>query len=313
MIKKTKISTTYECEYCNKSYKTLSGVNKHERICNKSPIESNHNAIETIRQSATSIHDLISKITNFLDSIGIEIIFTDYPTTWSDLVSNSHNAPRGYEQNWGSEPSKPKGYPGWTGRWKGSIKHKNSNKEVRLSDLTHSQGNPVMHIPFMHTGSGCTGQNFSIEGKLYLYDFPLMYKTWVEEGKEYEYMLQEYSPIIHKLREEYHNCQSSYITNDPLVASINTTIGEVTTLLSDLKDQQSNIIAYKKNEFVINNPLKLPSILHMATDPLVVKQLVKDSTSKDIASVKLNNYAKELLVLSEKLITYKSNNPEYFI
>lgn len=65
----------------------------------------------------------------------------------SSSVSNSHNSPEGYPQNWGGKKGLPDGYPGWQGRvW------------IRYSPscLPSFGSDPIRHT-LTHTGTGGGG------------------------------------------------------------------------------------------------------------------------------------------------------------
>jgi hypothetical protein len=62
------------------------------------------------------------------------------------IVSNSHSAPQSGVRNWGSDPTKPMGYPGWGGRvW------------IRYRKETPKFGNESFLSTLTYTGSGGFG------------------------------------------------------------------------------------------------------------------------------------------------------------
>ena len=140
-----KQSILYTCDYCNTTRQTEKGIKSHEATCKHNPavIETTKKlntfdaAIEDIRVTAKTVPELLDRIQTFLRTQDIELTFTSTPYQWSDCVSNSHNSPKGYKQNWcgqGDAEGIPKGYPGWQGSWKGSIKYISKTKEITFRD-----------------------------------------------------------------------------------------------------------------------------------------------------------------------------------
>lgn len=104
---------------------------------------------------------------------------------WSENLSNSHSCPVGGVQNWGREPGKPTGYPGWSGRIE--IKVRPPKKKYRGKEyLTDGFGSSYFANTIINTGSGGggTGKEFasySYEVKLWATDFPVMFKRLREK------------------------------------------------------------------------------------------------------------------------------------
>lgn len=110
--------------------------------------------------------------------------------TFSESVSNSHNAPEGYPTNWSSKKSLPKGYPGWEGRvW------------IRYADHCRGFGSDPFPATLSHTGTGGGGdyngpwakiankvykynrqkkEKFHPEPALYSWDYKIFLNDWPE-------------------------------------------------------------------------------------------------------------------------------------
>ncbi len=87
-----------------------------------------------------TIPDWKKKYPNIYDEFSVMITYLD--VSYSDSVSNTHSAPRSGVQNWPGDSSKPRGYPGWSGR----IEYKVSHPLGFGSDMFHGIG--------INTGSG---------------------------------------------------------------------------------------------------------------------------------------------------------------
>lgn len=81
---------------------------------------------------------------------------------WGDCISNSHSCPRNGITNWEGEPSKPRGYPGWSGRISFDVHNFDTFYSMPLRDLD------------IHTGSGGGGNPYRYCVKLFEYDWPVM-------------------------------------------------------------------------------------------------------------------------------------------
>ena len=82
-----------------------------------------------------------------MNKVGPKVTGLAWDVVWSNKVSNSHSAPRGYKTNFMRDENKPTSYPGWVGRvW---IRFRNSPEFMRLSDM--------MGINGIHPGTGGSG------------------------------------------------------------------------------------------------------------------------------------------------------------
>ena len=111
------------------------------------------------------------------EHLGLRLELDCVPDRFSDKVSNTHGCPIGGVTNWRCEGNLPKGYPGWTGRFEGRVSGK---KGVDLHALFYGRFSCDLPFSFagFHTGTGCPGSKFSIEGYIFLSDFPKVEK-WV--------------------------------------------------------------------------------------------------------------------------------------
>jgi hypothetical protein len=126
---------------------------------------------------------------------------------FSPLVSNTHSAPVGKEQNWYRKDDLPKGYPGLTGYLRYS---------VYMDKKHHSYypcGSDMWTNTRIHTGSGGGGsmheldggvlvQSFSYEYKIFLDDFPAMKESF-DNARVLLALRDDYKSVISMVDEMY--------------------------------------------------------------------------------------------------------------
>lgn len=94
---------------------------------------------------------------------------------WSELTSNSHQAPKGKEQNWGRDLDLPTGYPGWKGR----ISFKTLNYYSFDSDFFGTFG--------IHLGGGGGGRGYrSHEVFIFAEEWPHLFVMEKLHGRIFE-------------------------------------------------------------------------------------------------------------------------------
>jgi len=82
-----------------------------------------------------------------MNKLGPEVVGLSWNVRWSNRVSNTHRAPKGYKTNFGFLPTLPTGFPGWEGRvW---IRFKDRPDFMGLSNMMGENG--------IHPGSGGGG------------------------------------------------------------------------------------------------------------------------------------------------------------
>ena len=177
--------------------------------------------VEQIRLTATSPHNLIVLLTAFWLRHGIKVTFKDYPANFSLSVSNSHNSPKGYQQNWcghSDHQGVPNGYPGWSGTWEGSIEILDTctiaKKGMSFSRLTGAWSDSVMDVWYIQTGTGGGGNSFRYNGMLWLYDFPLMHIEFEKNGGRLDVYKKEYGEHIHNYQQRYNQELTKKINNN---------------------------------------------------------------------------------------------------
>jgi hypothetical protein len=161
-------------EAANKDYAKIFAANESER----KRIENTNKYRDYFRLNAESpdhFRQLIEKKSKeFYD---IDIKFTQWEFKYSSHVSIAHSAPIGEKTAWG-EYFVVKLFPGFAGRIMGNIKQKN------LSDFLYL-------VTGLHIGCGCSGNNFDMDARFYIQDFPIMNEKYKEYIKYRDCFIKE--------------------------------------------------------------------------------------------------------------------------
>lgn len=216
--------------------------------------------IEQIRLTATSPAHLIELLQAFWSKYGIKVAFKTYPNSFSLYISNSHNSPDGYKQNWAGRKTVegiPTGYPGWCGVWEGDIEILDSceiaQKNSHFSTLTGTWSSSIMNVWYIQTGTGSGGTSFRYDGMLWLYDFPLMRKQMETKENKLEILKNEYRVFVDEYRKVYSDERHAFVTTE---YPIKTEYTAVETLKH--KEQTEE---YRIQQFDNVYQVKLPSTL----------------------------------------------------
>ncbi|RLD78640.1 MAG: hypothetical protein DRJ15_11140 [Bacteroidetes bacterium] len=102
-------------------------------------------------------HCAVAYIEHYLKKQEIQVVYYCLKVMYSDSISNTHHAPRGYPTNWGGQTKDiPKSYPGWLGYlWIGL------SKPVGRRGISDSPITPLKKIG-IHTGTGGGGHTSNI-------------------------------------------------------------------------------------------------------------------------------------------------------
>lgn len=263
----------YECSHCEHTLKTEKGILAHEIKCEKNPKVilkerlkgQDAQDVEYIRNNAKSLDDIIRMTTEFLAKRDIDITFNSFPTKYSKMVSNSHNSPRGKPQNWcgrGDKDGIPKGYPGWTGRWNGTIVNNGvykDGKEISLGDLNDHWDKLGFRLDFIQTGTGGPGVNFSIEGILFVEDFPLIFAEMEGDLVSDDYS-EKFNEGLGSLVKEYEGMISTHCAEDDFMIRLKDTRKQLSVGLASIDEA----IKLHRNEmstmYKNDNPIPLPEV-----------------------------------------------------
>lgn len=320
----------FECEFCGKQYKTENGVNKHELTCSENP-ENNaqlktknviDEKIEEIRVTAENPHHLIEMLQALWLEYGIKVTFNSYPSNFDLMVSNSHNSPRGYNQNWrdhGDEQGTPKGYPGWVGSWKGTVEiinNKLTNRKTEyFSSLLGGGWGGLMNCWFIQTGSGGCGNDFSYGGMLFLYDFPKMHDEFIMSGGEYDLLNDQYHDTVKSYNAKYNKeLKNTICFNKESIKlkSLQEQLKKSSDILYKMNDQLNSSITNEFNE-QYKVVLSLPKSAFDKDNEEVMKTRCKVQSKKSIVHPELDKIFKNIESLVKQIDGYKDEHPELFI
>jgi hypothetical protein len=264
---------------------------------------------ETIMSDAESFSDVIEILIDGLQTLGVKLSFTTYPNQFSYLVSNSHNAPKGYPKNWSGDSDLPKGYPGVTGRWAGTVKLINNSYFGRIpsfSDLTSL-------FPFIETGTGGVGCNFSVSGMMFVYDFPRIKQLFEQDiDKQVKLLTGTYCNKIIDIGKKHEKLRREYIRSNENMCKVEKTLSTLKQLTSDLTKTKLEMQTQLANKFNEENKLRLdkaPSHF-IKYDPRHELICANSSTHSDEGMVVLANQVNTIKKEMDELI---SNFPENFI
>jgi hypothetical protein len=269
--------TQYQCEFCLFTFDSEDNAKRHEKTCSKNPIviekeklkSQFYKDIEEIRLTSKTIPEVIQRTVDLFDKNGIDLTFTEYPKKFNDMISSHSDAPLGKPTSRRDTDDKgnpiPKYYPGWTGRWSGTIKYKESDKRLSGSDIYRQSWNCYndrypFSIPFMVTGGGNGGTNFSYYGTLWLPDFPIMYKEWQDNNGDFRNLQTEYSEKIQEYIKEYNKAQEVYINDQYDIKENETILKNIEELMTSCKVALMKNKQYYKNQFNEQYDIKIPEM-----------------------------------------------------
>jgi hypothetical protein len=132
----------------------------------------------SVRLEATSLEHAIQLLTKMSkETYGVEWNLRSYPDRL-EMHPNSHDAPLGKPTNWGSDLKLPRGYLSYHGTWEGTFKGNYSRwgdrkEKAGLSDVLDKYHGIAYGF---HTGSGSSGDQFHMDGTIYVEDFPKIWK-----------------------------------------------------------------------------------------------------------------------------------------
>lgn len=305
------------CKYCGDDVGgTDALVKKHVAQCEKNPsvrAETKkrdkelklRDGFEEIRLSAKSVDEIITRLVQCYKENGIEITFTEYPGRWSETVSNSHNTPKGYPSNWcgrGDDKGIPRGYPGWSGNWKGEI--------IKGTSKYFSDIKPQ----WLKTGTGGGGQNFRYDGMLFLYDFPEMYKEWEAEGGVIKQKCDAFNKSLTEIHSNHKKERDSFINADESVIEIKSKIEKMRLIQAQLDIFKNELIQNATKRFHEANPVNIPEIssAFISYQKLnEVQKYIEEGKSIKLTDVKASILKSEKLF--KEVLEYYEAHPEIFI
>lgn len=264
------IVKAYKHEETGKLFEDLEAFNKHkvsydktqlkraEEIKKKQEWES---LINSPRLTATSIDDYRRKLIDVWNKVhaplGMTLDELEFTVHWKMDLSNSHNAPIGYQTNWCGSRDKegiPKSYPGWGGRVKGKMST-GSRSYVNVYDfhqLIDGRLREVCKVPGFNTGSGSGGHSFNFTLELFVYDFPLILKDFKDGFRSRDSLTKEI-----QLEEE--KAKKRALDKEAYISS-NEDVRRLTNIINDTETQIQKLRMSKDIHFASLNHYKADAI-----------------------------------------------------
>jgi hypothetical protein len=270
-----------------------------------------------IRLTSKSINEVIENLKELFLEYGIKIAFHNYPSTFSIAVCNSHKAPIGYKTNWGKQKGDvPTSYPGFERRWSGNIEVVDKAKAKTVFSGNHpSFGDITDIVDFLCTGSGNSGDNFSIDGMLWLYDFPLINEEYNSEYNVQRVVISEnYNLALDNFERKYHQAQIKEIKTNAMNIELDNQRRVLEQCLDTLKIAKQSNIEFAKNKFNSEyyQTLELPPNQFSVSDSTKQRCDLEYISMKEVHSDCLDslNLSNKLLAEMEQLMI---DSPELFI
>lgn len=320
----------YQCEHCGTVLKTEAGAIKHEEKCPKNNAAAAEKAklqsefskeLQEIRETSASIHEVVMRVVELWRKFGVNVNFNSYPSAFSMQVSNTHNSPKGYPQNWESKPGLPKGYPGWQGRWTGTIEivdtKKLGNHYASFQDLcrTWGQCGNLDGVTFFKTGCGGGGKSdFSYSGMMYLYDFPKMHKEFIDNGEEFNVLESEYNTSIEDYRKVFLELSRQHVEKNAEYVKVSKMIEDLNKTIDELVQAKSKFADSIRQKFTESYDVPIPTPTSIFVNDGVVMSAVCNTQRKGVkVHPKMDELMDYMSSLALKIKTYKDDNPELFI
>jgi hypothetical protein len=313
--------TYFKCEFCSKQFLDATEAEKHENTCSKNPkvqeierLKDKFQAqAEEIRLTSKTIPEVIERTIKLLDDNGVELILNEYPHIFSTEISNSREAPIGYQTNWGGDKKDvPRNYPGWRGKWEGTIKYKQNHpkygKEINFDNLYDRWGRAEYAINYIKAGGGNFGSKFSMGGTLWLYDFPLIYKEWQKNNGEFNILKDEYRSAVNEYETQFHTVRTAWVKDRPDMKPWYDLNERLKTLVTQCQDAIDTNVAFYKNEFNKTYEVDIPVMTSAFVD---ISDFIKASNLIKTSNTILEPNKISILQLSEKLEKMLNEYNEY--
>jgi len=280
-------------------------------------------AINKIRENAESVEDLLQQIEEYLLECGVKLQLKQYPATFNLLCSNSQSAPKCYTQRFPNSPI-PSGYPGWIGQWEGTVEIFDSSlfgsdliKSKIFTSLKMTFRDMISYfgLHFFKTGSGNTGENFSIGGTIFVGDFPKMQKELDDQGGAFDVMSKEYFFQLNKYNEKFRDKRWDFITNNVVFKTLDQKLGELSSLVKTIEAVQAKMTTALKNDFnkQYGIPLPKPPTAFMKDSESIMIIHGDVSFSSETIHPELKGIYSHVSALTKEIKSYVSERPEEFI
>jgi len=273
--------------------------------------------LEKIRKESRSIEELLGRAGKVWKSLGITVVFTNYPSCYSEKVSNSHNSPKGYKQNWTRNDKLPYGYPGWTGRWEGYItidRDISILSKVGFTELIRGVGIGGCSCNWLKTGIGSSGVNFRIDGMLFLYDFPAMHQQFKNKGEDFALLKKEHANTITAYWNDFVKYRRKYIKSTTTIKNILKYREMLMALDAELYLKETAATLCLRDQFN-SKYAKTPPTNNFCIDPDELNKNIFLATQQDDTKVmpELSEIFERIQQLSNDIERYATEKPEVLI
>ena len=170
-----------------------------------------------------------------------------------------------------------------------------------------------MNIPYMQSNGGSWGSNFRGSSIFWLYDFPKMHEEWKTNQDEYKLLSKDYDQKITTLSSEFQKAQDTWVKSQDSYLTTLSYSQQIDALTKELAGIRANTVKYLKNEYTTNNPIDLPTIPSAFIDNKAYQNAANLNVISQIDKPEIAVIFEQLQNLSQKLSTYKTDYPEYFI
>ena len=230
----------YQCGICGNLHSEKKDAISCERSCKKELKQKEQwkqqcSELDDIRLTSTSLAEVLIRCNKYLEKYyKVSMDYTSYPDKLG-YESITHNSPIGVKTIWSNKnpDNLPTSYLAFRGRWKGTVKKVGDGAvKTGFGDYIGTFG---QKIPFLHSGTGSSGKEFSIDGCMFLQDFPLIEKQH-NELTELKLKRDAYSERALNVKEEYQRAMKDALDSDAEIVEIMNVKQELESKLSMLKE-----------------------------------------------------------------------------
>lgn len=275
--------------------------------------------IEDIRVTSRSIHEVVKRLQDLWLSVGVKVTFTSYPQNFNYKVSNTHNSPMGYPQNWRREADKPEGYPGWQGSWEGTVEVLEGSKikkGIYFSEVVNDawSNHRLPQVPWLQTGSGGGGESFRYSGMLFIYDFPMMNAEFEASGGKFEVMQREYCDAVRKYQQEFKRHQDKFVEYSHENSACDKMLKDLDDLMKDVRKMQKQARDHYSAKFSAQYEVQLAQPTSIFVDDKLLEATnTLVNYNKTTPLPELRSTVASIEELSIAIDDYKKEHPEVFI
>ncbi len=287
----------------------------------KSDVTKYRKLVKEARLQAGTIpefFDLYAKVLK--DVFDVTIKFTGYPDRIIDQNS-SHNSPIGRPHAWSAEqradPNIPNSYKCYVGQVEGHLVQNDGEYPDKLFegyDLFWTFSDIALEfVNGTPNGGHGRGNDFTVDLKMFLEDFPVMYRAYRKEDK-----IDQANDALRVAIKEYHDqtgkIHAKMVEEDPVVNSINQQIKDLDEVRKNLQVQRANQINALQTKS-LKSGISLPEIKNDYLDLNAYNKLRKASEApvQMVEDQELNTIHKKISAVQKNFNNYKDDFAEDFL